>query len=58
MKVQTDDQKKLTENFLKYIYSKNEAEFNKVINTEADKISFNQFFKTTLGGLLMTSLAF
>ena len=58
MKDMTDHEKKVTENFLKSIYSKNEEEFGKFISNEAKSVNYNQFFRTTIGELLMTSLAF
>ena len=41
MKDMTDHEKKVTENFLKSIYSKNEEEFGKFITNESKSINYN-----------------
>ena len=58
MKDMTEHEKKMTENFLKSIYSKNTTEFDKYLTYECKSININQFFRTTIGELLVTSLAF
>jgi hypothetical protein len=58
MRDMTEHEKKVTENFLKSIYSKNEEDFVRFVSSESKSINYNQFFRTTIGELLVTSLAF
>ena len=41
MKIMTEQEKKLTENFLKSIYSKNVEDFTKFIQNEGKNINYN-----------------